>query len=196
MTAIGFQSSSGFDDRDPLTRRAVETTLQFVRRLPSSQRNKLLSVADPVSFLAGLIEHAPEWAAPGELLPREVAASIGWRRQLEGEAGGLLSASAAAQALGLKSPQAVHKMRAERRILAVEMGERHGYPACQFQLGRILAGLADIIAAAPTRDGWTILDYLLSRPEGLGGARPLDLLRSSKAEDRERATRFAHRLED
>lgn len=55
--------------------------------------------------------------------------------------------------------------------------------------------MARILAAAPGAAGWSVLQYLVSGDEGLGDARPIDLIKGNEA-DVYRVIRFADTLTD
>lgn len=86
-------------------------------------------------------------------------------------AGGVMSSSEASDLLGI-SVQAV-KQRIERRaILAVPLaGGAWGFPAKQFDAdGRVRAGVAEVLKAAPDVNAWVVLSVLVDSPsDGRGG---------------------------
>lgn len=59
----------------------------------------------------------------------------------------------------------------------------------------IRPAMARILAAAPGAAGWSVLQYLVSGDEGLGDARPIDLIKGNEA-DVYRVIRFADTLTD
>ena len=81
-------------------------------------------------------------------------------------------------------------------LLHVDMAGERLFPACQFEGARVLEGIPEVLEAALGTDGWRILQFLVGTPDGLGGRRPIDLLRHGGPEDRNRVIAFAHTLED
>lgn len=70
--------------------------------------------------------------------------------------------------------QAVDKRRSKRQLLGVSLGRRgYLYPACQFQAGRVLPGLKQVLAALKEYDSWTQLMFLKTGDVRLDGATPL-----------------------
>lgn len=67
----------------------------------------------------------------------------------------------------------------DTRFLAVPVGRKRLYPACQFCDGRPLAGLAETLAILELDDPWFKLHWLLN-DRSLFDRAPLDLLRSGE----------------
>lgn len=100
-------------------------------------------------------------------------------RDLEG--GGLSDAEFAAR-LGVSARETVRNYREKGRIFAWEKDARNlRYPAWQIHGGRLLPGLAEILAVLTRqrRSAFAIANYFLSESEELDGKRPLDLLRAN-----------------
>jgi hypothetical protein len=78
----------------------------------------------------------------------------------------------------LISRQAVAAKAARRRLLRVITAEGdHLYPVWQFDGGRVVPGLADVLSLFPERsvDGWTVAAWLRSPDPDLGGS-PFEVL--------------------
>ena len=128
---------------------------------------------------------------------QEIQATEELEAELADAAGGLLSAQEVRQLLDRfreKPPFDVPS--AEHQLLIVYAKGEPLFPACQFEGAEILDGISAVLTAAPTTDGWRILQFLLGTPDGLEGIRPIDLLRSGKPRDRSRVIAFARTLED
>ncbi len=82
------------------------------------------------------------------------------------------------------------------RLLGLNVEGERLFPACQFEGSRVLNGISEVLEAAPSTDGWRVLQFLLGTPDGLNGHRPIDLLRNGGPADRARVIAFAHTLED
>jgi hypothetical protein len=116
--------------------------------------------------------------------------------ELADAAGGLLSARDVGHLLPhLSEKSLIDAASAERRILSVDANSEQLFPACQFEGTKILDGIPEVLKAAPTTDGWRILQFLFGKSDGLRGMRPIDLLRS-RPSDRARVIAFARTLED
>ncbi|MCO5177111.1 MAG: hypothetical protein M9890_09110 [Thermomicrobiales bacterium] len=92
--------------------------------------------------------------------------------------GGVLSAAAVAEALGV-TRQAVEKRRRAGTLIGLTTGRRgYAYPAWQFdpQVG-VLPGLPEVLKALSGHDPWTQAVFMLEVNDRLNGERPLDALR-------------------
>ena len=112
-------------------------------------------------------------------------------------AGGLLSAQDVQRKLGsLGETRTIDASAAKLQLLAIGRNGEWLFPACQFEGSTVLEGISDILKAAPTTDSWRILQFLLGKADGLGGGRPIEMLRSGRANDRNRVIAVARTLED
>ena len=91
------------------------------------------------------------------------------------KAGGTWLAGEVAEHLAI-TRQAVDKRRKRGSLLAVEVGDWHRYPLCQFSESGVVDGLPEVLKAIDTDSGWTRLSVLLS-----------PTLRSDAADDMERS---------
>jgi hypothetical protein len=82
------------------------------------------------------------------------------------------------------SRQAVDKRVQEGSLLAVPgPSNRRSYPTLQFNPdGTIVEGLKAVCAALPTRNPWTILNFLAHPDDRLQGRKPIDVLRAGNVE--------------
>lgn len=96
-------------------------------------------------------------------------------------AGPVLSGTETARLLGVDKAR-VDTLRAERRLLAIPLGEGWAYPALQFRDGAALPGLDRLLEAHAGKDPWAILDLLLAPDPALNGRAPLEALRAGDAE--------------
>ena len=69
------------------------------------------------------------------------------------------------------------------------------FPAFQFAGATVLPGVARVLAAAHGTASWAILQFLVEGHEGLGGERPVDMLRGDD-DAVARLVRFAGALAD
>jgi len=82
------------------------------------------------------------------------------------------------------SRQAIDKRVREGSLLAVPGPKnRRSFPTLQFKRdGTIVQGLKDVREALPTRDPWTILNFLVHPDDRLAGRKPIDLLKAGEVE--------------
>jgi len=132
----------------------------------------LLSDLAPLGLDLSAVDPFVEMMARGAAVKRELMES----------AGGALTSSQVAKALGI-SRQAVDKRRSRRALLAVPSGSGdYLYPACQFTSAGVLAGLEKVLQAFQVRNPWTQLSALLARAPGLRGKTILEALQAAQVE--------------
>ena len=80
------------------------------------------------------------------------------------------------------SRQAVDKRVQEGSLLAVPgPSNRRSYPTLQFNSdGTVVDGLKAVSEALPTRNPWTILNFLAQPDDRLSGRKPIDVLKEGK----------------
>ncbi|PKA45233.1 DNA-binding protein (plasmid) [Rhizobium sullae] len=108
-----------------------------------------------------------------------LARNVEHRQRLLKLAGGVLSADEAGRTLGI-TRQAVDKRRRSNTMLAVREGSDWRYPACQFDEGEVVAGIADVVRGFASAGPWATLDFLLAPDTVLGGRSPLEMLRGGE----------------
>jgi hypothetical protein len=191
--AVGFtQQSSGRSKADIAAVRFYKT----IAELPNSAIDKALSADDPYGFMAAILESTPVKDPADERLKEQQANAARFKRDLAHKAGGLLEVEDVMTLLDYGTRQAAYKAVRDHRLLAVMDGGRYRFPNCQFVDGAPVAGLKDVLKAAPETNGWRMLQYLLVPEQGLAGRRPLDFLKSKKDDERAIAVRFAGRLDE
>ena len=81
------------------------------------------------------------------------------------------------------SRQSVEKKVREGALLAVPgPSNRRRYPTMQFNDGTLLPGLKEVQAALPTRNGWSVLNFLIHPNSLLDQRRPIDLIKAGEVE--------------
>ena len=80
--------------------------------------------------------------------------------------------------------QAVEKRVSEGTLLAVPgPSNRRRYPVAQFKAdGSIVGGMRTVREALPTRNPWTILNFLVQPDPKLGGKKPIELMRKGEVD--------------
>lgn len=98
------------------------------------------------------------------------------KRRMMDVAGGALSSQQVAEVLGI-SRQAVDKRRASNQLLALTQGRRgYIYPRFQFENGRTIKGLEEVLAQLKSLDPWMQMVFFTSPNERLHGKTPIDSL--------------------
>ncbi|HEY1495513.1 MAG TPA: hypothetical protein VGF49_13270 [Candidatus Solibacter sp.] len=104
------------------------------------------------------------------------------KQELLTRAGGGLTSSQAASALGI-TRQAVDKRRSRRALLAVPDGSGdYVYPACQFTKDGVITGLDEVLKAFQVESPWTQLSVLLEPAPALRGKTIVEALKSGAVE--------------
>jgi hypothetical protein len=91
-------------------------------------------------------------------------------------ADGTLSASEAARMLGT-DVVTLQDLAAESAVIALPLPGGTAYPACQFEIGGMVAGLSKVLRSMPIRSPWMRLEWLVSPDPALGDASPIEALR-------------------
>jgi len=100
-------------------------------------------------------------------------ASLEGEEELVRRAGGLKDSDWVAKYLSI-NPRSVAAKARRGELLAVTRGDRNLYPAFQFSGGTVRAGIRDILAVLPFRNGWSRLSFLLSPDPGLDDRLPIE----------------------
>jgi hypothetical protein len=166
-------------------RRSVKM-LERVSSVASSETLKAaLSSATDVGGVASLLSDlAPLGIDLSAVDPFVEAMSRGAtvKRELLESAGGGLTSSQVAAALGI-TRQAVDKRRSRRALLAVPNGSgEYLYPACQFVPDGVIPGFEGVLHAFAIRNPWTQLSVLLAPAPALAGMTILGTLKSGRVE--------------
>ncbi|WP_262273428.1 hypothetical protein [Microvirga yunnanensis] len=92
------------------------------------------------------------------------------------KAGGTLAAPEAARMLGT-DVVTLQELAAEGAIIALPLPGGTAYPACQLEIGGMVAGLSEALRSMPIRSPWMRLEWLLTGHPALDGASPIEALR-------------------
>jgi len=172
-------------------RRAMSALERIAATAPSKALTEALAAPTGAGALAQLLSHSELiGAAVADLDPLvpALARNVEHRRELLKRTGGVMSAEEAGKIAGV-SRQAIDKRRRSNAILAIREGSDWKYPACQFQDGGVLLGIADIVRGFETQGAWVALDFLLAADSTLGGRSPLEALRQGDRASVERLIR-------
>lgn len=183
-------------DIDTILRdRLVGSVDRILRMMSTTAKSTAIASVDVPTLMLSIARELPVVDGDEQELADEITDAITFKRDLIDRAGGALSAEKVQALLGHKSAQAVYKAVKDRRLLAVDDRGTKLFPVFQFDGDSVRPGLARVLAAAPNTSGWALLQFFVGGDEGLGTARPIDLLKGSDA-DIERLARFARTLED
>jgi hypothetical protein len=173
------------DIRKAFARRLHEVVDRLAESADAQLMLKVLSMADPLSGMGVVMQHAAIAEAVDARDPLAAARlrGIDARQRLIEDAGGLLRLSEAAERLGV-TPQAVTGRRMRGTILAVPMANGEWvYPVCQFGDYDLVPGMdAFLKSFDDDADPWTRLSVLLATSRRFGKS-ALDLLKEGRDDD-------------
>jgi hypothetical protein len=105
------------------------------------------------------------------------------RQEMLKKSGGVLSSGIVAELLNV-SRQAVDKRRTANQLLALTQGRRgYGYPSFQFEDGKALEGLEQVLRNLSALDPWMQLRFFTSPDPRLGNKTPIEALRRGRVND-------------
>jgi hypothetical protein len=176
------------DSQPALARTFLKRSVRMLERLsvsasPEALETALSSPTDIGGVASLLSDLAPLGVDVSTVDPlvNAMARGAAIKQELLRDAGGVLSSSQVARALGI-TRQAVDKRRRRRALLAVPTGSGdYLYPACQFTSDGVIGGLEGALQAFHVRSPWTQLSALLAPAPGLGGRTILEALRAGDA---------------
>jgi hypothetical protein len=104
------------------------------------------------------------------------------QRKLLQEGGGSYTAKEVGEILNM-SRQAVHKRRNEGKLIGLTQGRRgYAYPAWQFENGKTLRYLEDLLEILQRHDPWMQMVFFLNKSTRLQGHTPLEALKQGQIE--------------
>src|SRR5260370_17530275 len=105
------------------------------------------------------------------------------KKQMLEASGGALTSEQVAEVLGI-SRQAVDKRRSSNQLLALTQGRRgYSYPSFQFDDGKTLKGLEEVLAELSALDPWMQMVFFTNPHERLGGKTPIESLQKGLVEE-------------
>lgn len=105
------------------------------------------------------------------------------KKQMLDTAGGALSSQEVAELLGI-TRQAVDKRRTSNQLLALTQGRRgYSYPRFQFDEGKTVKGLEEVLARLKALDPWMQMVFFTSPHERLDGKTPIEGLQKGLMKD-------------
>jgi hypothetical protein len=163
--------------------RALQAVAELAKELPDERIEEATSAPNDYLVLLNAM-NAPSVVA--QLTEKDPLASAKLRGveaqwKLLQAGGGVLSADEAAKLLGI-SRQAVDKRRKRGQVIGLVQGRRgYAYPAWQFEGGRTIADLEQVLKALHVRDPWMQMSFFLNGNDRLDGRSPLELLRAGNS---------------
>jgi hypothetical protein len=153
-----------------------ELSLQSVEELTASPTDfeLLVNAVSATSTAAA--------STDGDPLIRAKLRGIEHRKRILEKLGGTLSAEQVAELIGI-SRQAVDRRRSQNQLIGLTQGKRgYAYPAFQFEDGKTLDGLKEVLDALSGHDPWMQSIFFANANDRLTGRTPLDALRQGKTE--------------
>jgi hypothetical protein len=179
----------GGSPHNALAQAFLKRSVKMLERVSSSASSEALEsalsaptdiggVATLLSDLAPLAMEVPTLDPFVEAMARGAAI----KQELLTTAGGGLTSSQVARALGI-TRQAVDKRRVRLGLLAVPSGSgEYVYPACQFSPDGLIPGIEEVLRAFQVRSPWTQLSVLLAPAPSLSGKTIIEALKSGAIE--------------
>jgi hypothetical protein len=174
-----------------LVSRLLRVVTNLEKELPKEKINEAIAApTDYLVFLNALTSSsmASEAAAEDPLAAAKFR-GLERKRQLLDAAGGALGAQDVAKLLGI-TRQAVDKRRAQNQLIALTQGRRgYIYPSFQFEEGKTLSGLGDVLEELKSFDPWMQLAFFVNSNDRLSGKTPAAALRTGNQSEVLRAAR-------
>jgi hypothetical protein len=164
--------------------RALNALVEFEEELPKERIEE--ASAAPSDYMV-LYEALTAPSVAAHLAAKDPLATARLRgveqqRTLLEQSGGVLGVDKVADLLGL-SRQAVDKRRRRGQLLGLTRGKRgYVYPAWQFEGGKTLPNLEQILDALRDHDPWMQLTFFVNENDRLEGRTPIEELRSGHAD--------------
>ena len=110
------------------------------------------------------------------------------KRKLLGEEGGVLSAQAFSEKLGITLLE-LGRMRKRNEVFWLDVGNDYAYPSFQLGENGLLPGIRETLDSFAFDHPWTRVNFMLSGDLRLGGWRPIEALREGRVEEVKLAAR-------
>jgi hypothetical protein len=164
--------------------RAFNALSSITNELSSQSVEELTASPTDFELLVNAISATSTAAAStdGDPLIRAKLRGIEHRKRILEKLGGTLSAEQVSELIGI-SRQAVDRRRSQNQLIALTQGKRgYAYPAFQFEDGKALDGLKEVLDALSGHDPWMQSIFFANGNDRLNGRTPLDALRQGKTE--------------
>ena len=164
--------------------RAFNALSSITNELSSQSVEELTASPTDFELLVNAVSATSTAAAStdGDPLIRAKLRGIEHRKRILEKLGGTLSAEQVSELIGI-SRQAVDRRRSQNQLVGLTQGKRgYAYPAFQFEDGKTLDGLKEVLAALSGHDPWMQSIFFANGNDRLNGRTPLDALRQGKTE--------------
>jgi hypothetical protein len=164
--------------------RAFNALSSITNELSSQSVEELTASSTDFELLVNAVSATSTAAASTDADPliRAKLRGIEHRKRILEKLGGTLSAEQVSELIGI-SRQAVDRRRSQNQLIGLTQGKRgYAYPAFQFEDGKTLDGLKEVLDALSGHDPWMQSIFFANGNDTLTGQTPLDALRQGKTE--------------
>jgi biotin operon repressor len=164
--------------------RAFNALSSITNELSSQSVEELTASSTDFELLVNAVSATSTAAASTDADPliRAKLRGIEHRKRILEKLGGTLSAEQVSELIGI-SRQAVDRRRSQNQLIGLTQGKRgYAYPAFQFENGKTLDGLKEVLDALSGHDPWMQSIFFANGNDRLTGKTPLDALRQGKTE--------------
>jgi hypothetical protein len=164
--------------------RAFNALSSITNELSSQSVEELTASPTDFELLVNALSAASIAAesSDGDPLIRAKLRGIEHRKRIIEKLGGSLSVEQVSKLIGI-SRQAVDKRRSQNQLIGLTQGKRgYAYPAFQFEDGKTLDGLKEVLNALSGHDPWMQSIFFANGNDRLNHRTPLDALRLGETE--------------
>ena len=164
--------------------RAFNALSSITNELSSQSVEELTASPTDFELLVNALSAASIAAesSDGDPLIRAKLRGIEHRKRIIEKLGGTLSVEQVSELIGI-SRQAVDKRRSQNQLIGLTQGKRgYAYPAFQFEVGKTLDGLKEVLNALSGHDPWMQSSFFANGNDRLNHRTPLDALRQGETE--------------
>jgi hypothetical protein len=164
--------------------RAFNALSSITNELSSQSVEELTASPTDFELLVNALSAASIAAesSDGDPLIRAKLRGIEHRKRIIEKLGGSLSVEQVSELIGI-SRQAVDKRRSQNQLIGLTQGKRgYAYPAFQFEDGKTLDGLKEVLDALSGHDPWMQSIFFANGNDRLNHRTPLDALRQGETE--------------
>jgi biotin operon repressor len=164
--------------------RALNALSSIANELPAQSVQEL--IASPTDFellvnALSAVSVSPE-SSEADPLVRAKLRGIEARKRILEKLGGTLSVEQVSKLIGI-SRQAVDKRRSQNQLIGLTQGKRgYAYPAFQFENGKTLDGLKEVLDALRAHDPWMQSIFFANGNDRLNGGTPVEALHQGETQ--------------
>jgi hypothetical protein len=164
--------------------RAFNALSSIANELPAQSVEELTASPTDFELLVNAVFAATINTELSEADPliRAKLRGIEHRKRILEKLGGTLSAEQVAKLIGI-SRQSIDKRRSQNQLIGLTQGKRgYAYPAFQFEDGKTLDGLKEVLLALNGHDPWMQSIFFANGNDRLHGRTPLEALRQGETD--------------